>query len=317
MTIANIKLSNGSNLSLDFPDPVIVSSGKTIPKFGYSAQPGELSSIKNLGFKDPKVIRAFDSDASLNIPASTYSTAWTTWISWKPSQTSTSTWGSQVEAYVRAVVPKNVKVLVTAHHEPENNAASGQTLTQWATAWRQGITNITNVCEKLRAEGWDVWSAPIICDWVFEGWNSQSIDLWYPTNGTVKADYLGFDSYPQGQNAAGKKSIARLQMNSNLNPAPYADPNRFDCYKSFRRTADHAKKFGKPWGIAELGLVRGDRTTDDTLYRYSLTQRADWYIKVFNDLNSLDYPPEWITWYMDGGCYVDDPECIKAINATI
>lgn len=310
---AIVELSNREIVEIDLPDPVV----ERKINFGYSCQPGELSTIRSLGFKDPKVIRVFDSDAVLNIPSSMYSSAYTSWISWKPSQFTTATWGNQVETYVRANISKNVKVLITAHHEPENNAGSGQTLAEWASLWRQGITHITVACEKLRREGWDVWSAPVICDWVFEGWNGQSINLWYPLNGSLRADILGFDSYPQGQNAANKKNIARLQMTDNYVPAIYADPNRFDCYKSFRRTADHAAKFGKPWGIAEIGMVRGDRATDDTFYRYSLTQRADWFSLVTQDLLSLNYPPEWVTWYMDGGCYVNDQECVNAINASI
>jgi len=319
MATAKFTLSDGTTIDVPFNLPTINQTPTPTTKinFGYSSQPGELSTIKGLGFKDPKVIRMFESDATLSTPASNFSTLFTTWLSWKPSQTSTATWGTQVETYVRSTVPKNVRILFAAHHEPENNAASTQTLQTWAAAWRQGTTNITNTCIKLRAEGWDVWSAPIVCDWVFEGWNGQSINLWFPTDGTMKADILGFDSYPQGQNASGSKNIARLRMTADYVPAKYADPNVFDCYKSFRRTADHAAKFGKPWAIGELGLVRGDQTGADVQYKYSLQNRADWYILAGDDLKSLSNPPSYVTWYMDGGCYVNDPAGIAAINKSL
>lgn len=319
MATAKFTLSDGTTVDVPFNLPTINVSPTPTSKvnFGYSAQPGELTKIKGLGFKDPKVIRVFESDATLSTAASTFSTAYATWLSWKPSQISTATWGTQVDTYVRSTVPKNVRVLFSAHHEPENNAGSGQTLTQWAAAWRAGATNITAACAKLRSEGWDVWSAPIICDWVFEGWSGQSIGLWYPTDGSIKVDYLGFDSYPQGQNAAGKKNIARLRMDADFKPSLYADPSVFDCYKSFRRTADYATKFGKPWAIGELGLVRGDLSGADVQYKYSLQNRADWHEIAGKDMKSLTNPPTYVTWYMDGGCYVDDPAGISAINKSL
>lgn len=298
-------------------DPPPPTPSQTI--YGYTAYRQNLSNAKSNGIKDPGIWRVFTGSRSLDLSKSDYQKAPVTWSSWKANQLRPETWGTQVLDHARAVIPKDRKVLITAHHEPENNQGSGQSLDQWSKAWRQGITEITRACKQLRQEGWDIWSAPVVCDWVFERWNNQSEERWYPTDGGIEIDIMGWDSYPQGQNSKGRKNIARLHMISDFKPSPYADSTRFDCYKSFRRTADHAAKLGVPWGIAEIGLVRGDFDGADVQYNYSLENRADWVRDVTNDINNVLGPkaPAYVAWYLDGGCNITDSKGVAAINESL
>lgn len=272
-------------------------------------------------------------------------------VTWKPAQTNTNAWGTEANSWIRANVPKTVKLYIGAWHEPEGNTPSGQTLAQWKTNWRNGHTAIYNACVQLRAEGWDVWCQPVVCDWHVNAnsWTANARDWIRGSEGLWNYDVLGIDVYPIGQRGDGVFAIAKLAQVSNyvLRPYQYMTlPTNIltanggltpspDCWFTVESWSEYAKAQGKPWAICEIGAQRGDPDSPDAYddigvpggknvqFWYSLAQRANWITTVCNHIISprSGHPPEYVTYYdygqKDPGPRLLTSEAIAAYSAFV
>lgn len=280
--------------------------------------------MNNEGFRKPDFVRYYNG-STLNFDNTVLNQYDTICQSWKPSVSTlpnyNATWRTQAEAEIRNNLPKTKRVFLTIHHEPEGLGSDGSTA---QAQWIAGQNNLTDMCRNLRAEGWKVYSMPILCSWLDYWSDGHSFAKWAPTDGSLDVDVMGWDDYPMGNKASDKARICRLKMTADYVRAPFSytynattfkgDNGRNDIFATTLKLADHAKRLGQtlgrevPWTNMEVGLVRGDKVgsqprplgsawldangdpTDggsDTRYYYSLEQRAQWYRDYTQLLYSL------------------------------
>lgn len=335
--------------------PTVVASAPITPPpssgtiaHGYtwaSGNSGEFSidyMMNTVGLRRPHVVRAYNAGKlGSNVSGSIFDRGIPVSLSMKPPKADglsspTGAWRTYTEAWLRSNLPKSVKCYLTSYHEPEGDGADGSS---WQATWIAHQNALTVLCRALRAEGWQIWSMPILCSWL-DYWNDgHSFAKWAPTDGSLDIDVMGWDDYPMGNTASGTARIARLKMTADNVRAPYTyayDPVTFkgaggrnDTYATARKIADHAKRLGValgrtvPWANLEVGLVRGDLSGSDTQYSYTLAQRAQWFRDYGNDLYNLPAlglpTPLFITWYFHGGCYIgpDHGGAVAAMNSIL
>lgn len=309
---------------------------------GSSGQYGIDYMMNTVGLRRPGVVRAYNAGKlGSNISGSIFDRGIPVSLSMKPPKADglsspSGAWRTYTESWLRANVPKSVKVYLTSYHEPEGDGADGSA---WQATWIAHQSAVTEMCVELRADGWQIYGMPILCSWL-DYWNDgHSFARWAPTDGSLDVDVMGWDDYPMGNTASGTARIGRLKMTADNVRAPYAysyDPvtykgsgGRNDIYATTRKIADHAQRLGValgrtvPWANLEVGLIRGDQSTSDTQYSYTLEQRAQWFRDYGNDLYNLPAlglpMPLFITWYFHGGCFVgaDHGSAPAAVNSIL
>jgi hypothetical protein len=317
-------------------------SGDLPVVYGYGADVGGgtwngVSGQMARGLLKPGVVRIFTGSGNASgLPQSFITQAKNQgaaiWVSWKPSASigggmeNPSSWAPSSVNWLKTNVGKNTPCFMCVWHEPEgDDSRNGRPVSTWQAIWRDAHSALYEQCLAARAEGYQFYVAPIICDWTFWDTSKGSAQTWYPASWT-EYDLMGWDMYPRGQKASGSRMIARLATLGDYQPDIYNSEQRTnsgarnDSYRTMRLIAALAKSRGKPWGSGETGIIRGAEVGGDSLHKYSKAQRAQLYYDITNDHRNLDPAPLLWCWYSHGGCnIVDEPDLqtIEAWNASI
>lgn len=290
----------------------------------------------NAGLTEIGVVRWFEGGSPSARNASnvltavppTLSQATAIWITYKPTAAqmeAPSTCVADTMTLLKGAYGKTRPIFVAFWHEPEGNIPSGWTISRWAAAWRNGNGALYDACIAARAEGYQFWTAPIVCDWNFTNNKAGGMNSWYPST-WLDYDIMGFDCYPTGQSMDNnlEQRVCRLRTDGPNQPAPYVyaegstiqrrmpgksgtDP-RHDSYGYINKCAALAAARNKPWGSGECGINPSSTYGGDSFEPFTHAQRAQRFRDIYNHCLSLANPPRLWTWWKQ-----DTPSEIDAI----
>ena len=185
-------------------------------------------------------------------------------LNWKPvdlwaqANGSNETVNANIDSYAASIKSLGTsKILLTLHHEPENDvsgaiagcsingAGSSGTTDDYRAMWR-------NVRERFDALG--VTNVVWAMDYTSQQSYGCMMDDLYPGNDLV--DWIFFDNYGTGQQHSFEQNVGRM-------------------YDLLRNTSDAAHDYlSKPWGIAEWNISKG-MVTQQQIYDYYDEAKAE------------------------------------------